>query len=105
MPLTLEQIVEEARHWSPEKVCELVDRLIGELHPPAADNDDAWKQEARRRLAEIENGTVRPVDGDEVSARVRRIVSLSDEQLCDQSAQEGAAMLDRMEDEDASRRF
>lgn len=74
MPLTLEQIVEEARHWPSAKLGELVDRLTGELQPPGFDNDDAWKQEARRRLAEIENGTVQPVDGDEVSARLRRIV-------------------------------
>jgi hypothetical protein len=34
MPLTLEQIVEEARHWPSEKVGELVDRLTEELHTP-----------------------------------------------------------------------
>ncbi|MBL9170506.1 MAG: addiction module protein [Verrucomicrobiales bacterium] len=34
----------------------------------------AWKQETRRRLAEIENGTVQPVDGESVSARIRQIV-------------------------------
>ncbi len=74
VPLTLEQIVEEARHWPPEKVGELVDRLTEELHTTDPDNEEAWKQEARRRLAEIENGTVQAVDGEEVSARIRRIV-------------------------------
>ena len=74
VPLTLEQIVEEARHWPPEKVGELVDRLSEELHTPDPDNEEAWKQEARRRLAEIENGTVQAVDGEKVSARIRRIV-------------------------------
>jgi Putative addiction module component len=73
-PLTLEQIVEEARHWPPEKVGELVDRLSEELYPPDPDNEEAWKQEARRRLAEIENGTVQAADGEKVSARIRRIV-------------------------------
>ena len=32
------------------------------------------KSETRRRLAEIENGTVQAVDGEEVSARIGRIV-------------------------------
>ena len=74
MPLTLEQIVEEARHWPPEKVGELVDRLSEELHAPDPGHEEAWKQEARRRLAEIENGTVQAVEGEKVSARIRRIV-------------------------------
>ena len=74
VPITLEQIVEEARHWPREKVGELVDRLTEELHIPDPDNEEVWKQQARRRLAEIENGTVQAVDGEEVSARIRRIV-------------------------------
>jgi putative addiction module component (TIGR02574 family) len=73
-PMTLEQIIKETRHWPPEKLGELVDRLTEELHASAADNDQAWKKEARRRLTEIENGSVQAVDGDEVSARIRRIV-------------------------------
>jgi hypothetical protein len=75
MPLTVEQIVEEARRWPPAQVAELVDSLTLELHqgiPPEVEN--AWKKEARRRLSEIENGTAQLVDGEEVSARMRRIV-------------------------------
>ena len=64
MPMTLDQIVEETRHWPPEKVGELVGRLTEELHPTDPDLEEAWKQEIRRRLAEIENGTVQAVDGE-----------------------------------------
>ena len=74
MPMTLDQIVEETRHWPPEKVGELVVRLTEELHPTDPDLDEAWKQEIRRRLAEIENATVQAVDGEAVSARIGRIV-------------------------------
>ena len=74
MPMTLDQIVEETRHWPPEKVGELVDRLTEELHPTHPDLEEAWKQELRRRLAEIDHGTVQAVDGEEVSARMGRIV-------------------------------
>jgi len=36
--------------------------------------DEAWKQETRRRIAEIERGEVRAVPGDEAAAKIRQIV-------------------------------
>lgn len=72
--MTLDQIIEETRHWPPEKVGELVERLTEELHATDPEVEAAWKEETRRRLAEIENGTVQPVDGEAVSARVRQIL-------------------------------
>lgn len=74
MPMTLEQIVEEARRWPPEKVGELVGRLTEDLRASDPAIDEPWKQEVRRRLAEIENGTVPPADGETVSARIRQIM-------------------------------
>lgn len=74
VPLTLDQIIEETRHWPPEKVGELVGRLTQELPTNDPEIEAAWKQETRRRLAEIENGTVQLVDGEAVSARIRQIV-------------------------------
>jgi putative addiction module component (TIGR02574 family) len=74
MPMTLDQIVEEASHWPPEQVAELMDRLTLTLHQVEPETEQAWKQETRRRLAEIEDGRVAPIAGEEVSARVRRIV-------------------------------
>lgn len=41
MSLTLEQIVEETRRWSPEQVGELVGRLTGDLHASPPDIDAA----------------------------------------------------------------
>jgi hypothetical protein len=74
MPITLEQIVEETRQWPPEKVGELVGRLTEDLRVCDSDSEEAWKQETRRRLSEIESGDVQTVDGVEVSKRVGRIV-------------------------------
>ena len=74
MSITLEQIVEETRKWPPAKLSALVSRLTEELQGSKADVEDVWKHEVRRRLAEIENGTVQAVDGDVVSARIRSIV-------------------------------
>lgn len=75
MPITLDQIIEEARHLPREQLVELVDRLTLSLHGSTdADVEDGWKTEVRRRVAEIENGEVEGIPGDEVSERVRRIV-------------------------------
>jgi hypothetical protein len=75
MPLTVEQIIAEARHWPPDRLAELVDSLSLELHQGiSSDVSAAWKLEARRRLVEIQGGVEQPVDGDEVAAEVRRIV-------------------------------
>ena len=74
MPLTLEQIIKETRDWPPEKVGELVDRLSQELNTTGPEIEQAWKQEIRRRLSEIEEGSVQLVDGEQVSKRVRRVV-------------------------------
>ena len=75
MPMTLDQIIEEANRLPREQVAELIDRLTLELHRTIDPSlEDAWKQETRRRLTEIESGSVRGVPGDEVSARIRKIV-------------------------------
>jgi putative addiction module component (TIGR02574 family) len=74
VPMTLDQIVEEARHWPPEKVGELVGRLTVGLHTVEAEVEAAWQTEIARRLEEIQSGKVQGIPGDEVSARVRKIV-------------------------------
>lgn len=75
MPMTIDQIIEEARRLSREQVADLVDRLTLELHQTIDPSvEDAWKQETRRRLKEIESGGVQGVPGDEASGRIRNIV-------------------------------
>jgi len=71
--MTLEQIIQEARQLPPEQVIELVDRLSREPGV-ASELEEHWKAETRRRLVEIENGQVEGIPGEEISARVRRIV-------------------------------
>ena len=73
MPMTLDQIVEEARHLPTEQVLELVDRLSEGLHlSPGI--EESWKAETRRRVADIETGKVQGIPGREVSARIRKVV-------------------------------
>jgi len=66
MPITLDEIIEEARHWPAEQVAELVDRLTQQLQP-APEIDAAWRSETRRRVAEIQSGQVQGVPGEVVS--------------------------------------
>jgi putative addiction module component (TIGR02574 family) len=73
MATTVEQIVEEARSLSRDQLVELVDRLTQSLTLESG-IEEAWKKEARRRVAQIENGEVKGVPGDEVSERIRQIV-------------------------------
>jgi putative addiction module component (TIGR02574 family) len=74
MPMTLDEIVEEVRRWPQEQVTELVDRLASTMHTDEPAVEEAWKRETRQRVAEIDSGAVRGIPGEEVSARIRRIV-------------------------------
>ena len=74
MPLTPEQIVEEVLHWPQAQATELLDRLAYTLQPEDPALEEAWKQETRRRIAEIQSGVVRGIPGEEVSAHIRQIV-------------------------------
>ena len=75
MPITPDQIIDETQHWPREQVAELVDRLTLTLRDATEPEIGiAWKQETRRRIAELESGRVEGIPGEIVSARVRRIV-------------------------------
>jgi putative addiction module component (TIGR02574 family) len=74
MPLTLEQIIEETRNWPDEELVQLVDRLEERLHAVAPEVEAAWRAEVHRRLEELQSGRVQALPGDEVSARVARVV-------------------------------
>ena len=75
MPMTLDQIVEEANRLPREQVAEVVDRLTSALHAGVdSEIEDSWKQETRRRLAELEVGRVQAIPGHVVSHAIRKIV-------------------------------
>lgn len=74
VPLTLDQIIEETRHWPPEKVGELVGRLTEDLHASDPENEAAWKQEIDRRIEEIQTGKVQGIPVEEVFEKAKRIL-------------------------------
>jgi putative addiction module component (TIGR02574 family) len=73
--ITLDQIVEETRQLPTDVVAELVDRIWAARHGGMdPDIEQAWKREAQQRVAEIQNGQVEGIPGEEVSARIRKIL-------------------------------
>lgn len=75
------ELLRDAQKLSHEDMTDLVHELLRALDPPVAREDDApsddeadraWKQEALRRLHEIENRSVPCVDGQETLALARR---------------------------------
>jgi putative addiction module component (TIGR02574 family) len=72
--MTLNEIVEETKHWPPEQVGELVGRLTEDLHASAPEIERAWKTEVDRRIEEIQSGKVKGVSANEVSARIQKIL-------------------------------
>lgn len=75
MSLTLDQIVEETSQWPADVVAKLVDRVMLAKHgvdDPAL--SPAWQTEIRRRVEDIRSGREPGIPGEEVRARVRKIV-------------------------------
>jgi putative addiction module component (TIGR02574 family) len=75
MPLTLEQISEEAMHLPPASRAELAEKLVESLDFPESDViQTLWASEAIRRRDDVRCERVAPVPGEQVIAEVRRIV-------------------------------
>ena len=73
MPMTIEQIAEEALALPSEQRALLADRLVESLDAAEVNRiDRLWITEAKRRRDEVRQGLVQTIPGDEALARVRR---------------------------------
>lgn len=73
MPMTIEQIAEEALALPSEQRALLADRLVESLDATEANRiDRLWLAEAKRRRDEVRQGLVQTIPGEEALARVRR---------------------------------
>src|SRR5258705_250823 len=62
MPITLDEIVEEARHLPADVVAELVDRIMLARHGGIESQvDTAWRAEIHSRVTEIDEGKVKGI--------------------------------------------
>ena len=73
MPMTIEQIAEEALALPSEQRALLADRLVESLDASETSRfNELWATEAKRRRDEVRHGRVQTIPGDEALARVRR---------------------------------
>lgn len=70
------ELSQRAQELAPEDRARLAEELLASLDSGLEpEMDAAWDEELRKRIAEVENGTVKLVPADEVFARARRAVS------------------------------
>lgn len=77
MPMTVSEVVEETSRWPATQVDVLFEQLLAShyrLPDPALDPE--WAEELKRRIDDIESGREVGIPGEEVMARVRKIVGL-----------------------------
>ncbi len=79
--VALDNVLEQALRLSDEERGELIERLLRSFDPDAGADVDgpereaAWSEEIDHRVAEIREGKVALVDGEEARARVRAAIS------------------------------
>ena len=68
--MTTKELIAEATSLPVEDRAILADSILRSLNTPDTEIDQKWTEVARRRLAEIRSGEVKPVPGDEVFSRI-----------------------------------
>lgn len=75
MPMTIEQLAEEALALPSESRALLADRIVESLDAgELSDLDELWAAEAKRRRDEVREGRVKTIPGDEAFLKVRSVV-------------------------------
>ena len=67
----MKEIIQEAESLSVEERAMVIDSLLRSLNPPSMEIDREWVKVAKRRLAELRSGSVKPIPGNEVLGRIR----------------------------------
>ena len=67
----MKEIIQEAESLPVEERVMVIDSLLRSLNPPSTEVDREWVKVAKRRLAELRSGRVKPTSGDEVFAKIR----------------------------------
>lgn len=67
-----DRVIDEALSLPAETRLDLVQQLLRSLNLPLSEDiDRLWRQEAERRVAEIESGQIKVAEADEVYSRIR----------------------------------
>jgi putative addiction module component (TIGR02574 family) len=73
--MTTKKLIEEALSLPVEERALIADSLLRSLNAPDTATDDKWLEVAKKRLAELQSGEVKPIPGDEVFAQVQKRLS------------------------------
>jgi len=67
----MKEIIQEAESLPVEERAMVIDSLLRSLNPPSAEIDREWIRVAKHRLAELRSGSIKPIPGNEVFAKIR----------------------------------
>jgi putative addiction module component (TIGR02574 family) len=67
----IKEIIQETEPLPVEERAMVIDSLLRSLNPPSMEIDREWVKVAKRRLAELRSGAVKPIPGNEVFAKIR----------------------------------
>jgi hypothetical protein len=67
----MKEIIQEAESLPVEERAMVIDSLLRSLNPPSAEIDREWIRVAKHRLVELRSGSIRPIPGNEVFAKIR----------------------------------
>jgi len=70
----VEELTAKARSLPPEERVRLAEELLATVQETDEEVEAAWDHEIRRRIAEIDAGTVKLIPADEVFAQVRHLL-------------------------------
>ncbi len=68
--MNTKQLIDEAASLPVEERALVVDSLLRSLNQPESEVDKKWAVVANRRLAELRNGSVKALPGEEVFKRI-----------------------------------
>jgi len=74
MSILVEELSRQALSLSPEERIQLAQELLATVQEVDPEVEAAWDEEIRRRVAEIEDGTVKLIPAEEVFAELRRLI-------------------------------
>lgn len=72
MPDLVTELSAKARALPPEDRARLAEELLASLDPHEAEVEAVWDEELRRRIDEVEQGSVQLIPADQAFAQVRR---------------------------------
>ncbi len=67
----MKEIIQEAESLPVEERAIVIDSLLRSLNPPSEEIDREWSKVAKRRLAELRSGLVKPIPGNDVFVKIQ----------------------------------